>query len=394
MSDDPIMARHRGKPDRRTVLFISMLDFTKDGAAQKRFRFLAEAMTPSGHDVIVVNPQWSFPNPGHATVATLPAGLQFLQWRIAASLWLLPAILLAARRSSVIVCFDRTWISMCAAMIAHRLTRLPLLHEATEHPAVIVPTHWGGKFSLFIWQKMVRSLDGAAVISLALSNLFAKLNPLADLIILPAISEIPPLPEARPEPGGKTLFLYSGSLIEAKDGVLSLVRAFHLARQRNPDMRLRIVGYGSEAQRSTLAALVAELGIPEQVEISAAIPQEEVPAILAGADVLVLCRPLSRQAAYGFPTKLAEYLASARPVITTITSDIGHYLRDKETAYLVPPNDIQAFADAMVSAASDPVGRETIGKNGWQIAERCFNAEICGARFAEWVGGFASRRAR
>ena len=64
-------------------------------------------------------------------------------------------------------------------------------------------------------------------------------------------------------------------------------------------------------------------------------PREELFERLRTARVLALPRPAGSFSQAGLPTKVAEYLASGRPVVVTAVGDLPLYLRDGVDAYLV-----------------------------------------------------------
>ncbi len=68
-----------------------------------------------------------------------------------------------------------------------------------------------------------------------------------------------------------------------------------------------------------------------------------VPSLLAKADYSVLLRPNVRYANAGFPTKLTESFASGVPMVANLTGDIGLYLRDGETGWVVPNESVEAL---------------------------------------------------
>ena len=70
------------------------------------------------------------------------------------------------------------------------------------------------------------------------------------------------------------------------------------------------------------------------------VPQDEVPCFYRIADFMVLLRENNRKSNAGFPTKFAESFISGTPVIANLTSDLGNYLKDGETGYVVnEPNE-------------------------------------------------------
>jgi glycosyltransferase involved in cell wall biosynthesis len=64
------------------------------------------------------------------------------------------------------------------------------------------------------------------------------------------------------------------------------------------------------------------------------------------------------------PNKLAEYLASGRPVITSAVGDLLDFLADGVNAYIGKPGDERDFADNMISVLEDPKRATHIGGAG------------------------------
>ena len=81
-----------------------------------------------------------------------------------------------------------------------------------------------------------------------------------------------------------------------------------------------------------------------------------------------------------FPTKIGEYLSAARPVVTTNIGEIGRYLRDGETAFVSPSDDVEAFAAKMLEALQDPARSAIIGAEGRRVAEEAFDYRLHGLR--------------
>ena len=104
------------------------------------------------------------------------------------------------------------------------------------------------------------------------------------------------------------------------------------------------------------------------------VPYEEVPSILAAADVCVApfdpdLHPLSRRRGFALdPLKVFEYLALGKPTITIRAENIEALFTDGEHLRLVTPGDAQDLADAIVwmmdhpaeAAAEAAKGRERV----------------------------------
>ncbi len=140
-----------------------------------------------------------------------------------------------------------------------------------------------------------------------------------------------PLPE-QPAP------LFVGVLERYKD-IDGLAAAWRLAAPQLPGVTLRIVGKGSRS--GVVEGLV-------QSEWTPHVPNDEIPAMLDAATVLVL--PSRSE---GLGRIVVEALCRGRPVVATRVGGITDLVRDGENGLLVPPRDPAALADALVRMLTD-----------------------------------------
>ena len=152
----------------------------------------------------------------------------------------------------------------------------------------------------------------------------------------PFLGPVAPLPE-------RPAALFVGVLERYKD-VDGLAAAWRLAARRVPGVSLRIVGKGSRTH--VVEQLVREL--PEQVEWSPAVPNDEIPGLLDAATVLVL--PSRSE---GLGRVVVEALCRGRPVVATQVGGITDLVLDGENGVLVPPRDPAALGDALVRVLSE-----------------------------------------
>lgn len=368
------------------MIALSAMDFRAPGATQVRQANFLRALATQGADVVLINPARQLtPDLGFPVVG-FPTFARRLPWRLALALCVTPLLisqLWRARQDLLVFGTDPQLLLQC--LLVARLFRVRILHEITEYPSeVLRPSLYGG-FSLWFWEKVfVRTVDRQVVISRALRAYVEALNPRATILTIPATTIFGAREEREPGRGPFT-FVYTGSLSERKDGVLSLVAAFRQLLDTHPDIRLDMYGHGYPHEAEAVRELIGRQDLADVVRLHAAIPASEVPAVLRGASALVLCRPSSKQATGGFPTKLAEYLAAGRPVVVTRTGDIGLYLENGVSAYLVPPDNVEAFAEGMRRVVDDPAEAERIGRAGWEVGRRHMDVETAARRFLAWV---------
>jgi glycosyltransferase involved in cell wall biosynthesis len=160
---------------------------------------------------------------------------------------------------------------------------------------------------------------------------------------------------------GFTGHLYAGRGLEL---MLSLARAL-------PELRFLLVG-GRPADVQLARELAASL---PNVTITGFVPNAELPRYQAAADVLIM--PYSQQVAgssggdiapYLNPMKMFEYLASARPIVSSDLPILREILND-ENAVIVQPSE-QAWVEALRGLANDGPRRTKLAAAARRTAEQ------------------------
>ncbi len=176
---------------------------------------------------------------------------------------------------------------------------------------------------------------------------------------------------------GKFIFSYVGLMNNKKDGVDVLIKAFSILCRKHENIILRLIGPKKpEKDFQEQISIIKDNNLENKVEYLGVKSREEIPMLLTDSDCLVLARPNSKQAQFGFPTKLGEYLASGNPVVVTSVGEIPYYLEDNVTAYISKPDSIDDFANKLQEVLNDKKKAIEIGKEGFKIANKYFNTEI------------------
>ena len=169
---------------------------------------------------------------------------------------------------------------------------------------------------------------------------------------------------ARPE----RLVLLTVARLHPVKGVANGIRAVKTLLQRHPDLLVeyRLVGEGR--QEKELRELVSKEGLDAQVTFLGALPADRVAAELRQAHILVL-----PSLAEGLPVVVQEAMASELPVVASGVGGVAELVVDGETGRLVPPNDVEALADAL---------ERLIEQSGaWRRMGRCARRRVA-ARYA------------
>jgi glycogen synthase len=136
--------------------------------------------------------------------------------------------------------------------------------------------------------------------------------------------------------------------IETNKGVYELVKiAQSLAQRKMRRFQIDICGEGPELE--ALRQKIEGLGLAEFVFCHGFCAQQNFSMILDRAHVVIV--PTTAQFEEGFAMICAEAILAGRPVITSAVCPALEYIR--EAAVEVPPDDVEAYVQAILDLSSD-----------------------------------------
>jgi glycosyltransferase involved in cell wall biosynthesis len=94
----------------------------------------------------------------------------------------------------------------------------------------------------------------------------------------------------------------------------------------------------------------------------------------------------------GFGLALLEAMLAAKPVVATRVSAASEIVADGETGLLVPPDDGEALADAVLALLGDPARAQALGEAGLTRARAEFSVEKMAARTAAVYASVSAER--
>lgn len=170
---------------------------------------------------------------------------------------------------------------------------------------------------------------------------------------------------------GKFVFMYSGN-IGLTQGLETVVRAAKLLVNL-PELVVVVVG--EEKAIGRLQKFAKELGainvicVPFQA-------RNLLPQMLAAMDVGLVIQK-QNVIAFNMPSKIQPILASGRPIIASVplNGTAAGVVRSSGGGLVVPPEDINALAGAMVNLYKNRQQAEELGKCGREYALKYFSFE-------------------
>lgn len=166
----------------------------------------------------------------------------------------------------------------------------------------------------------------------------------------------------QPESPGAPVVTFVGTL-KPWHGVDVLLRA---RAQAHKDWKLRIIGDGP--MRAELDDLARSLDI--DVDFRGAVAPDAILQHMAGTAIGVAPYPAmdTDSDQYFSPLKVYEYMAAGLPVVASRVGQLPEIMG--ESAYLVPPSDPEALAEALDALVANPVERARVGSDNRRQAER------------------------
>jgi glycosyltransferase involved in cell wall biosynthesis len=148
---------------------------------------------------------------------------------------------------------------------------------------------------------------------------------------------------------------------------------FLRALQRVPSVAGVLVGDGPE--RADLEQLVDELELRERVSLTGW--RSDAHALMASFDAVVVP---SRSEPLGLVA--LEAMSWGLPVVASRVGGLAEIVRDGETGFLVPPDDVAALSAAIERSVDREAGRE-LGANGLVVARRDFSEDDMARAFED-----------
>jgi glycosyltransferase involved in cell wall biosynthesis len=167
--------------------------------------------------------------------------------------------------------------------------------------------------------------------------------------------------------------------------VAKIARLFHLkghsylidaARQvvrQSPQVRFLLVGDG--VLRGALERQVARAGLARYFQFAGLVSAERIPEILAACDLVV-----HASLREGLARVLPQALLAAKPVVSFDVDGAREVVIPGQTGYLVPPQQVEPLAEAILELVRNPPLRQRLGLEGRRRFADVFRHERMTAR--------------
>lgn len=212
---------------------------------------------------------------------------------------------------------------------------------------------WAGRFATRVLTVEVGFVD-------TLESRGIRRDKMTILLNLPDNRIFAPRPPLPPKPADAAFVMVYHGTLARRLGLDIGIEAVHRLRGKIPNMEFRIIGGGEE--RENLIALRDELDLKDLVTFSDGyVPVEDIPAMIADADLGLIPLRKSSGTEFMLPTKLLEYVNVGIASIVPHNSTIDRYFDDTMVRF-IEAEDPDALAEAILYLYEHPEEREQLHK--------------------------------
>jgi phosphatidylinositol alpha-mannosyltransferase len=345
------------------IALVSPYDWTSMGGVNNHIHHLAEQFIERGHDVHIVAAGHKKAKPWICPITTIgrpiPLRVSGSVARITLSLRTAGKVrdLLAAENFDIVHVHEPFMPQLPIQFLRYSTAvNVGTWHAARESNFFYIY----GRRLIKRWQT---KLDGKIAVSSAAVDHIEKYFPGYYNIIPNGVDvehfarERKPLPEFR---DGKRNVLFVGRP-EKRKGLKYLIRAFVGVQRAIPDARLIVVGAGN----FSLYERAVHNAHLQNVRFRASVPFDELPRYHHTADVF--CAPNTGFESQGIV--LLEAMAAGLPIVASNIDGFAGVVTHGVEGLLVPREDAQSLANALVELLRDPVRCAEMGARGRERAQ-------------------------
>lgn len=275
------------------------------------------------------------------------------------------------------------------------IMRVPVIMELNERP-------WSLRADQNVAERSVSPLTGMAGVVSISSHLTqwacaeaAARRHSALITEVPILVDMAEQPHPRDLPAGDPLLVFAGAP-QYDETIDFILRAMTFVWRDHPTCRLAITGAraGDPAARTLAERLAGTSGGDSRVLLVGYLSRQELLELYQDARALLIPLFDDVRSKARFPTKTGEYLASARPIVTTSIGEMARAFTDGQTAMVAPPGDPEGYARKICAVLADEDLARHVGAAGREYARTHFHYELHGRSLMEAFAQAGSRAGR
>jgi len=163
-------------------------------------------------------------------------------------------------------------------------------------------------------------------------------------------------------------FIFVGRLVFYKN-LEVLIKAVEIARKKEPDIKLKIVGDGP--YKEFLQNFAKKLQLENNIEFTGYVTREEKEKLISQSNAMVFPSLFE-----GFGLVILEAFAQNKPVIVSDLRPMSDIVFHEQTGFILNPNNAEDWSSHMLKLIEDPEKSEIMGKNGNKVLKEKYNPDL------------------
>ncbi|HPJ43037.1 MAG TPA: glycosyltransferase [Spirochaetota bacterium] len=268
-----------------------------------------------------------------------------------------------------------------------RIYRFKILKECSEHPLGQYQRNFFKKTEGWLKMKTEMYLsDSIFCISRYLIDFYVNQGfPDKRLFLVPSTVDPSRFSQGGEPPYTFKYIGYFGGLTFTRDNVDALIRAFAIIHNNFPDLKLVFGGFYTENEKYQFDQLVSDLNISSSVIVLNSLKRDEIIRFIVHSHILVMVRSRDLESKASFPSKLTEYMATGKPVITVNVGEISDYLVDNVNSFIVEAGNHKELAQKISFVIGNYDFALKVAEKGKELTYTTFNYSIQAKRVVEFL---------
>lgn len=170
------------------------------------------------------------------------------------------------------------------------------------------------------------------------------------------------------------------------NGLDAVLKAAAVLKERGrEDIQIALVGQGRDKEPLQARARAEKL---DNVLFLDPVPKMQLSGLMAGADIgLQVLRNVPAFYYGTSPNKFFDYISAGLSVLNNYPGWLAGLILEQDCGVVVPPDDPNAFADALIAADKNREALRRKGENARALAENAFSRADLSAKWVAWVTG-------
>lgn len=178
----------------------------------------------------------------------------------------------------------------------------------------------------------------------------------------------------------ESYFLYC-AYAAYKHAIKFIVDTYEEYRKQGGKQNLILVLSGSPHDINRVQGRIYKKKLSNYIKIKSKLPYTELLENYKKAIALIIpLDPNSLQDRSRFSQKIAEYISSYRPIITSNVGEIPYYFKNNKNAFIVEDYSHHGYASKMIDVENNIELANIVGSNGRKVGEENFNYNIYGSK--------------